>query len=406
MRLRQIARDWDLFFFRRERPTAIALYRILFGLLVTAKLLLLWPDRLVWYGERGVFPWAAYRAIAHPPHLNLFAVWPQTNAAIDLYFLLGLGCAALLTLGLFTQASSVAVYGLLVSLDHRNIFILNGGDAMLRVSAFLLIFAPAGGALSVDRLLRILKGREGPTPPRRSPWAQRLLQIQLSFAYLAAFYAKAQGTMWIDGTALSYVLRLEEFRRFPVPAVHSLAAIKLLTWSVMGIEFAAGALVWFKELRYFILVIAALMHFGIDYSMNIPLFEWVMMAMYVTFIPPWDLRRAAAWVRARIARRLGAPVRIVFDAGSPRRRRIAFALQSLDLLGRFQFSAKQASGSDSGSGSGILSICLPSGAVLTGIPALRRIAGDIPLLWPLACALRIPGSARLGRRLLRTLADA
>jgi hypothetical protein len=401
-RLRQIARDWDLFFFRRERPTAIALYRIVFGLLVLAKLLLLWPDRLAWYGERGVFPWAACRALASPPRLNLFAFWPRGNAAVDLYFLLALGCAGLLTLGLFTRASSVAVYVLLVSLDHRNLFILNGGDAMLRVSAFFLIFAPAGGAISLDRLRRILNGREGPAPPRRSPWAQRLLQIQLSFAYLAAFYAKAQGTLWIGGLALYYVLRLQEFRRFPVPSIHSLAVIRGLTWSVMAIEFAAGALVWIKEMRYFVLALAALMHFGIDYAMNIPLFEWVMMALFLTFVPAWDLRRAAAWARARIARRLSKPARVVFDAGSPGRRRIAVALQSLDLLGRFQFFAEEGCAP----GAGAWSIFLPSGAALTGVAALRRLAGGIPLLWPIGCALRIPGSARLGRRLLRTFAEA
>ena len=51
----------------------------------------------------------------------------------------------------------------------------------------------------------------------RSPWAQRMIQIQLSILYFTAFCLKVQGEPWLSGTALSYVYQLDEIRRFPLP---------------------------------------------------------------------------------------------------------------------------------------------------------------------------------------------
>jgi len=58
-------------------------------------------------------------------------------------------------------------------------------------------------------------------------------------------------------------------------------------------------LVWLKELRYPVLLLGLLLHLSIEYSMNVPLFEWVLLSAYVLFIDPDDLQRAMHWVRRR-----------------------------------------------------------------------------------------------------------
>ena len=96
----------------------------------------------------------------------------------------------------------------------------------------------------------------------------------------------------MSGTAIYFTSRLIEFWRFPVPYVFEhMWTINLWSWSTLLIEFALGTLVWIKELRYPVLIAGVLLHIGIDYSMNIPLFGFIMTSAYVTFVQPADLER-------------------------------------------------------------------------------------------------------------------
>ena len=301
---RRLIQGWNAFFFTPESPTPIALYRILYGLLMIVNLLILRPEWLTWYGPRGFMTLETMRKVVGGPRINFFELLPPTDFAANVFFWAFLLLAVFLTAGFMTRFASVAVYTCLLSLHLRNGYIMNGGDGFLRATGFFLMFAPAGAAFSVDRLLRIRAGREGGTLPLHSPWALRLIQIQIAVVYFSTFYWKTLGTTWINGTAIYYVLRLEEDHRFPVPFVHSLLLIKLATWLTLLIEFSMAVLVWSRELRYPVLLAALCLHLGIEYSMNIPLFEWIMIAGLVTFIYPEDLARAWAWVRNWIDRSL------------------------------------------------------------------------------------------------------
>lgn len=113
------------------------------------------------------------------------------------------------------------------------------------------------------------------------------------------------GILWMNGTAVYYAMRLEDFHRFPTPALHSLFLIKSLTWLTLLIEFALGVLIWFKELRYPVLLAGLGLHLGIEYAMNIPLFEWMIVATYINFIEPQDLSRMWNWTRRQSSKWLG-----------------------------------------------------------------------------------------------------
>jgi hypothetical protein len=289
MMWRRLSQRWNDFFFKLEPPTPVALFRILYGLLVTANLLMLRREWLTWYGPRGFMSLETMRRMAIPPQINFFYLIPATDTAANTFFWAFLGCAILLTLGFMTRFASVAVYMCLLSIQMRNVYILNGGDAFLRVTCFFLMFAPAGSVLSIDHLLRVRREEGARAVPLTSPWALRLIQIQVAVVYFSTFYWKTMGAPWINGTALYYILRLDDFRRFPMP--HSLALLKFLTWLTLFIEFAMGVLVWFKELRYPVLIATLCLHLGIEYAMNLPIFEWIMIASLVTFVYPEDLAR-------------------------------------------------------------------------------------------------------------------
>ena len=68
------------------------------------------------------------------------------------------------------------------------------------------------------------------------------------------------------------------FERFPVPSfMQDPAIVKLETWFTLAIEFALGVLIWFKELRYPLLAAGVVLHLSLEYTMNVPLFQWIIL---------------------------------------------------------------------------------------------------------------------------------
>ncbi|HLX46627.1 MAG TPA: HTTM domain-containing protein [Bryobacteraceae bacterium] len=302
MRLSSLIQAWNTFFFEPQSPVPIAVFRILYGVLVMATLVLLRPDWLNWFGTHAWVSLPTMHHVEPGTRINLFALFPQSDAWVETIFWVALASAMFLATGLFTRVRSVIVFLCLTSIDQRNLFLTHGGDTFLRVTGFFLIFAPAGAAISVDRFLRIRRGKEDAAIiVPQSPWAQRMIQIEVSLLYVTAFFSKAQGIPWVGGTALYYVYHLDELRRFPVPAwlLHP-AMVKLATWSALTLELFLGTLIWIVEFRYYVMALGLFMHLSLEYSLNIPMFQWDVMSAYVLFIDPTDLARASKWVRARI----------------------------------------------------------------------------------------------------------
>jgi len=303
MSIRRLIQAWNEFFFAEQSPTPVCLFRIFYGLICMADLLLLRPEWLRWYGPHAFMSLDTLGRLNHGPSMSLFKVIPQTDLAINIFFWVFLLFTVFLTAGFMTRLCAVAVYLCMGSIQMRNGFILNSGDTLILVCGFFLMFAPSGAAFSVDRWLRIRRGKEtaGVVQPC-SPWAQRMLQIQTAVVYLSTFYWKSMGILWINGTAVYYALHLQDFQRFPIPPLHNMYLIRTLTWSTLAIEFALGVLIWFKETRYPVLLAGICLHLGIEYAMNIPLFEWMAVATYINFVDPEDLTRSWKWFQGQSAK--------------------------------------------------------------------------------------------------------
>jgi hypothetical protein len=291
---------WNIFFFAEQSPIPVGLFRIIYGVMVIATLALLRPDWMAWYGPHAWVSLPSMQAVEPGTRLNVFAFISQSDIWVRALFWIFLASAACLTIGLLTRLNCLIVFLCLTSIDQRNLFILHGGDTFLRVAGFFLIFAPAGAAFSVDRLIRIWRGKEGVKIQPRRPWAQRMIQFELALLYFAGFCSKVEGVPWVQGTALSYIFNLDEIQRFPVPSwfLHP-AMLKLVTWFALALEFSLGVLIWVKELRYYLLAIGLIFHLCLEYSLNIPMFQWDVLSVYVLFIDATDLERAWNWIRSR-----------------------------------------------------------------------------------------------------------
>ncbi len=56
------------------------------------------------------------------------------------------------------------------------------------------------------------------------------------------------------------------------------------------------------RLRYYVLAAGLALHLGIDYAMNIPMFEYITMAGYLVFVDSKDTERAVEWLKSKFKR--------------------------------------------------------------------------------------------------------
>lgn len=304
--MRALLDGWNRFFFREESPLPLGVFRVAYGLAVIATLLLLKSDWLDWYGAHAWMSLDTMRELEPGPRLNLLNILPLDDAWIGGFFWVFLASAVMLTAGFLSRVNSIVVYVCLTSIDQRNLYMLHGGDTFLRVAGFFLMFAPAGAALSVDHWLRVRRGREPADARPRSVWAQRMIQIELSLMYLTTVLWKLQGAPWLKGSALFYVYHVLELQRFPVPDwMLGPELLKLGTWLAVVLEFSLGALIWIKRLRYKVLLAGLIFHLWLEYSLNIPMFQWDILTGYLLFVDAEDYRRAwervSRWWTATIA---------------------------------------------------------------------------------------------------------
>jgi hypothetical protein len=304
MTLRKLREAWDHFFFTPQSPVPISLFRIFWGICVSAKILLLHSDWLNWYGVHGWVTLQTMQVVEPGIRLNLFTVMPQDDRWIAAFFWVFLGCALLLTVGLWTRVMSVAVFLCLTSIDQRNLLMLHGGDTFLRCAGFFLMFAPAGAAFSLDRVIAIRRGKQDAQIKPRAPWAQRIIQLELALLYLTSFFWKLKGHTWLNGTALYYVIHLHSIARFPLPHwMQSTAMLRVGSWLTLALEFSLGTLIWSRRFRNPLLLLGLLFHLSIEYSFNLPLFEFDVLTAYILFVDPVDLEQ---WWGA-LRQRLGKP---------------------------------------------------------------------------------------------------
>ncbi len=285
-------------------PVTMGVFRILVGTLTLVNFLMLSIDFETWFTDKGYYPAAwAEKWAGDVPRLNLLA--GVTDSRVTLFWFVVLLVAALFTaLGLFTRVSSIVMFVLLVTFNHRSPDILHSGDTLLRQWAFFVMVGPSGKACSLDRLIGLWKGKAPPVPDLVSAWPQRLVQYQLAVVYFATVWHKADGSMWRDGTAVHYPWHLHEFDRFPVPPfLDTQPFVALLTYGTLFIELALATLVFAKPLRKWVLLGGLMLHAGIEYSMNIPLFAFIICAGYISHYEGAEVTDWAKRVGDRLAKR-------------------------------------------------------------------------------------------------------
>lgn len=293
MTLSMLWQVWRSFWFQSVMPESVALFRILFGLLVLQILLIsIGGDFLDWYGSHALVQNETVRRYFwnSEPRFDLLLAFSSDGSLQAFYYSVVIA-AGFMTIGFCTRFSCIYVALALISMHHHNPFNINGGDAFVRLMTMYLCFSNCGDCYSVDRL--IAQKRAGHSLPvvAKPGWALRMIQIQIAIVYFHTFICKVNGQQWWDGTAVYFATRLEDLMRLKMPLFDSLLFCQLLSWYTLVVEGAMFTLVWIKELRYFVLASAVILHLGIDFAINLPVFEWAFIFSLVAFVEPEDIRK-------------------------------------------------------------------------------------------------------------------
>lgn len=417
MTSRDLLASIDKFLFAPYSPYPLSIFRILIGLLMLDTVLLhLVDDLFLYYGPNAILPVSSIAKYwwRFDPVLDVMGLLPAADQAVFNYFLFFCVIAFCVTVGLFTPYTVPTAFIMLLSMHRQCPFNINGGDAMMLLALFLLGFGRSGDALSIDNLLRSLRADwriTGFAPQPSAAWPLRMLQMQLALAYLDTFLWKFTGTKWLDGSAVYWATRMHEFIRFPLPFfLDNPFCLRMLSWATLVVEFSLATLIWFKETRYVVLLSGLCLHLGIDFFINLPVFEWVFISMLVLFVYPEDLAGFAAWIRGKISIWLGPGQVLTFDGHCLLCVRATGVLHRLDVFRRVELvdftveeNRQRLENFDFERAQTEMLLATEEGWT-GGFRAFRKIALSLPLLWPLVAFLYLPPMTVIGDRFYKLIA--
>jgi hypothetical protein len=283
---------WDRFLFQSCDPRIVPFIRISFALLVVIQTAISWIDAAYWFTNEGVLRTASAQTIVSETDWSLLYVLPSTVGIVRLCLGAIFAHAFLMLVGFYSRLQAAAIFIWLVSFQNRNPLIFDGEDTLFRIFAFILIWLPLDQYFALRTTDRRLAQA---TPNYSSAWAIRLMQFQMTAVYASTFLSKLQGSTWHDGSALWYVSRMtDNYGRFIPSSLFDIYSVSAAaTWGTLIIEGLLPIALWIRPLRKWAIIAAFALHLGIELSMNLFLFQWIMMLGLLSFVIPheWTSRK-------------------------------------------------------------------------------------------------------------------
>ncbi len=280
-----------------------------------------------------------------------------------------------------------------------------------------------GDFLSLDSLLappRHGAGRGGDAQAYRRlrPFViQRLLQLQLAwtFWYTALSKMSGQGN-WLWDNPYYYLMRYPAIgvvRNFPFRGwlAEQPELCKLLGLTLIGFEYTLPFLWFMPRTRTFGILLGIAFQLMLWLTLHVPtIFLFLFPAMMLLFVPP---ERLVDWIQARRALTAAGPHGLLVYDGA-----CGFCLASLqrlrvlDLFGWLDLRDFRPVPDLTSLHPGLtvercrseMVLIEPGGRITGGFEAFRRLCLRLPLLWPLAPLVYLPGAGRVGGWVYRWVA--
>lgn len=207
---------------------------------------------------------------------------------LNILFAIYIYALLMLLVGYYHRFAALLVWIIYQYFMMRNYIIFDGGNSLASILLFFIIFLPADATLSLRTWIREKSWQESwKEKVIESAWALRLIQIQICIVYMSAFWYKTQGETWLNGSAVYYATRLPIYVNPDFAFLfEGILFIKMATYATLALEISFPILIWFRRTRIWILTAATLFHLVLEFSLVINIFQWVMIAGLLSFLPP------------------------------------------------------------------------------------------------------------------------
>lgn len=295
---------WDTFFFSSIDLYNISLFRCLFGIALFFMYLERDNAAGVFFMNHGIIPINQALAIIPEGYKPVIAFFLQTDRGIQLQLIAHLVLIALFAVGAFGRSLTWLLFIVNLGLNQRDFSIVYGADLFANCWLFYLCFVDHNRYFSIWNLLK--RGRQGGdangpsgdsgASDMVSSFGVRLLQIQLCVSYAFTGFEKLKGLRWWEGTAVWYVIGMEDLIPHDLAFMkHFPMAVGLLSMATIIFEVYFIFAVWSKRLRYPWLFAGFCFHLGTAIFMGLWYFFLVMVTPYLLFMPNVRNAVAAAW---------------------------------------------------------------------------------------------------------------
>src|SRR5262245_6637352 len=281
-----------------------------------------------------------------------------------------------------------------------------------------LSFTAAGDGWSVDRLRRLYQGLPVPDAQRATPaygWARYACWVPIALTYTSAGFSKlrADGLGWVS--AINVKGLLFEQTLYPRAGNFSISLhleqAPDFVFVFLGVAAVLGEALFITVLfsrlaRRILPGLEILMHIGIVFLMNIVFFD-LMLLLLVFYDFSAARERLGRWLRSAGNIAGDGKINVLYDGDCPFCRRTVRVLRGMDLFSRIVFEdfrradITELSRRHPGLPMAALEsemVVIAAGQAYRGFEGYRRLALVLPVMWPIAPILYLPGALALGKR--------
>jgi hypothetical protein len=255
-----------------------SILRIVFGIIILYNYLMHYFQRYLLFSDVGITDY-------DPAIFSLYN-FSASLLYFDIVYHLGILVTILFILGYRGRVVSILTFVFYFSLYQRIGYIGDGGDNLMRIILFFMMFTNNTAHFSLDR--RRKKRRRFPKKTFGKllnstihNYAVAACVIQLCLVYYISAFYQVMGEKWNSGTALYYISQVESYSLplFSAISENHLYLSIILTYATIVIKLAFPLLI-FNRITKIISVLAMFaFHLGILFGMGLLTFSLIMISV-------------------------------------------------------------------------------------------------------------------------------
>lgn len=294
-----------------HRTYAASTLRVGFGIITFLLYAMHWRQRLFLWGPNGQLDVGYYRLASGDYPLALYG-WFNTVGWTDLLYTAGMLVSILYAIGFVPRLTAIVFYVLTAALYDRNTLSLDGGNNVLILLSLYLCFADTGRHFAIKTIRFPKLRRFYPIVLRPlnviHNGAMATIALQVAIVYFFSGTAKVMGHRWQDGTAIYYIMRVNEFS---LPGLSHLIyenaiLVTFLTYSTIVFQVAFPFVMWFSRLKVPLFIAAIGFHVGVATFMGLTAFSTTLIVADIAIFSDRAFLTLVANARSVIAFARGA----------------------------------------------------------------------------------------------------